>query len=203
MENILFKIAYPAEFHAQTAVECAVKLHPLWQAKQHNIVKIEMITHEAAMRIINKQGPLKNPADRDHCMQYMVAVALLTGGLRAENYEDSFANNSQIDKIRAMIDIAENKQFSKDYFDLTKRAIANGIKFVYNDNTTSDWVVIEYPLGHASRRTEAIPLLLEKFKQNTKSYFSAKKIDTLMNLIVNNNSFLEYSVVDFMALLTE
>ncbi len=173
MENVLFKISFPAEFHSQTAVEAAVTLHAQLAAAGKTAADIKQVTirtHEACIRIIDKQGPLNNPADRDHCIQYMVAVPLLTGHLRAEDYDDAVAKHptlgAKIDTLRANIHCVEDKQFTADYHDPEKRSIANALRVELNDGTTLPEVVVEYPIGHRLRRTDGIPLLLEKFKTN-------------------------------------
>ena len=157
IENILFKISFPAEFHAQTAVECALELH----------------THESALRIIDKQGPLHNPADRDHCLQYMVAVALLRGRLTAADYEDDAAADPRIDPLRARMVVSEEPRFSADYLDPGKRSIANALQVFFTDGSRTPEVTIEYPLGHCRRRTEGIPVLVEKFRTNLARRFPA------------------------------
>lgn len=160
MENILFKISFPAEFHAQTAVECAMKLHPIVQNSIDTIASIEIETHESAMRIISKTGPLHNYADRDHCLQYMVAVALIFGELTADHYLDTVAADPRIDRLREKMIVTENPQFSKDYLDEDKRSIANSLQLKFNDGEVSDKITIEYPVGHKRRREEGVPLLL-------------------------------------------
>jgi 2-methylcitrate dehydratase len=182
MENVLFKISFPAEFHAQTAVECAVKLYPLIRDKISQIDKIVITTHESAMRIINKSGPLHNPADRDHCLQYMVAVALLHGDLKAEYYEDQFASDPRIDVLRSKMHVEESTQFTQDYLDPNKRSIANTIQVFFNDGTNSDLVTIEYPIGHKRRREEGIPLLYEKFKNNLNTLYPIQTVARLTSL---------------------
>ena len=178
MENVLFKISYPAEFHAQTAVEAAMKLRTKLEERgllPENIQKIEIHTHEACLRIIDKNGPLANPADRDHCVQYMVAIPLLFGRLTAADYEDSFAldpeNAARIDALRAKIECVEEPGFTRDYHDPDKRSIANALRAVLDDGTALEETV-EYPIGHRRRRDEGIPLLLEKFKTNLRRRFS-------------------------------
>jgi 2-methylcitrate dehydratase len=169
MENVLFKISFPAEFHSQTAVEAAMTLHK--RLAEHgktaeDIARVIIRTHEAAIRIIDKQGPLANPADRDHCIQYMAAVPLIFGRLTAEDYEDSVAADLRIDELRAKILCAEDAQFTADYHDPEKRSIANALTVELKDGTVLDEVVVEYPIGHRRRRAEGIPLLLEKFRAN-------------------------------------
>ncbi|HEU4621073.1 MAG TPA: bifunctional 2-methylcitrate dehydratase/aconitate hydratase, partial [Burkholderiaceae bacterium] len=166
MEHVLFKISFPAEFHSQTAVECAMQLHAQLKAmgkSSDDIKKITIRTHEAAIRIIDKQGPLNNPADRDHCIQYMVAVPLIFGRLTAEDYEDKVASDPRIDALRDKIECVEDAQFTRDYHDPEKRSIANGLTVELNDGTRLNEVVVEYPIGHKRRRADGIPLLVEKF----------------------------------------
>lgn len=200
MENVLFKLSYPAEFHAQTAVECAVALHPLVTKRFNDIARIELITHESAIRIISKQGKLHNPADRDHCLQYMVAIGLLHGDLTAEHYEDKAAADPRIDQLRDKMQVSENKQFSLDYHDPEKRSIANSIKLVFKDGTESELVTIEYPIGHKRRREEGVPVLLAKFKRNLETRLPAAKVDSIIRAMNDTNSLAAMSVVDFMTL---
>lgn len=181
MENILFKVAFPAEFHAQTAVEAAFKLHPLVKDKLTQIKSIDIETHASAIRIIDKQGELKNPADRDHCLQYMVAVGLLKGELSAEDYEDKAAQEPRIDWLRSKMQVKENAQFSRDYLDPDKRSIANALTVTFGDGTHQK-VVIEYPLGHRKRRGEALPLLYKKCAENFSSRFHKGKVEQLLKL---------------------
>lgn len=164
MENVLFKISFPAEFHAQTAVEAALQLHERLNSMGKTADDIESIsirTHEACVRIIDKQGPLQNPADRDHCIQYMVAVPLIFGRLTASDYEDSIAQDSRIDALRAKMHCHEDPQFTQDYHDPEKRSITNGLTITLKDGQTLNEVVIEYPVGHKRRRSEGMPLLLK------------------------------------------
>ncbi len=169
MENVLFKISFPAEFHSQTAVEAAIRLHAHLKSSGKSaadIARVIIRTHEACIRIIDKQGPLHNPADRDHCIQYMVAIPLLFGRLTAEDYEDAVAVDPRIDELRASIVCEEDPQFTADYHDPQKRSIANALTVELKDGTVLPEVVVEFPLGHRLRRDEGIPLLLAKFKQN-------------------------------------
>src|SRR5690606_32171539 len=161
MENVLFKVAYPAEFHAQTAVEAALRLHPEVGRRLDDVSRIVIETQEPARRIIDKTGPLANPADRDHCLQYMVAVALIRGRLTADDYEDAAAEDPRIDRLRERIEVVENPRFTADYYDPDKRAIGNALRVHFVDGTATDRIEIEYPLGHRRRRAEGIPLLLE------------------------------------------
>jgi 2-methylcitrate dehydratase len=173
MENVLFKISYPAEFHAQTAVEAAMKLHAELARRKlssETIKKITIHTHEACLRIIDKKGPLANPADRDHCVQYMVAIPLLFGRLTAADYEDNVASDPRIDALRVKIVCVEEPQFTRDYHDPDKRSIANCLVMELNDGTVLEEKV-EYPIGHRRRRDEGMPLLVEKFKTNLRRRF--------------------------------
>ncbi|MCD9029561.1 bifunctional 2-methylcitrate dehydratase/aconitate hydratase [Luteimonas sp. BDR2-5] len=178
MENILFKISFPAEFHGQTAVEAAVTVHRLLRQagrQPSEIRHIRIRTQQACIRIIDKQGPLDNPADRDHCIQYMVAVAILSGGLTAADYEDDVARDPRIDALRARIDCVEDPQFTADYHDPDKRSIANALLVEFDDGSALDEVVVEYPLGHARRRAEGIPLLEAKFRTNLARQLTPEK----------------------------
>lgn len=182
MENILFKISYPAEFHAQTAVEAAVKLHPLLKEKIDLIEKIEVLTHESALRIIDKKGPLYNPADRDHCLQYMIAIGLLFGDLTADHYEKETAQDPRIDDLREKMVIKELVSYTEDYLDPHKRSIANSIKITLKDGSMLGPVAIEYPIGHKRRREEALPLLYDKFRVNAREILSPSEIEELILL---------------------
>jgi 2-methylcitrate dehydratase len=178
MENVLFKISYPAEFHAQTAVEAAMTLHYKLKAlnkSAEDIRKITIRTHEAAIRIIDKKGPLNNPADRDHCIQYMVAVPLIYGRLTASDYEDDIASDIWIDVLRDKIECVEDVQFTKDYHDPAKRSIANAITIELNDGTVLEEVQVDYPIGHKRRREEGIPQLINKFRINLARVFPEKQ----------------------------
>lgn len=185
IENILFKISFPAEFHAQTAVECAIALHPHIKDSLNAIEKIVITTHESAMRIIHKTGPLHNPADRDHCLQYMVAAALIFGDLKAEYYEDNIASNKQIDNLRNKMQVQEDIQFSKDYLNPEKRSIANALQIYFNDGTSTEKILVEYPIGHKRRREEGISLLLQKFETNMKTHYTNSKTHELRDLFQN------------------
>ncbi|TMG84163.1 MAG: bifunctional 2-methylcitrate dehydratase/aconitate hydratase [Betaproteobacteria bacterium] len=185
MENVLFKISYPAEFHAQTAVECAMTLHPQVIDRLDAIRRITIRTHESAIRIIDKSGPLANPADRDHCIQYMVAVPLIFGRLTAADYEDDIAVDQRIDALRAKMICVEDKGFSKDYLDPDKRSIANAISVEFDDGTKLKEVVVEYPVGHRRRRQEGIPLLVEKFRTNLARRFPAKQTRAILDLALD------------------
>ena len=201
MENILWKIAYPAEFHAQTAIECAIQLHPLMKERFNDIEAIHVRTQEPAMRIISKKGPLKNPADRDHCLEYMIAVALSLGRLEANDYEDEAANNPIIEHLRALIQVKEDSAFTKDYYDLNKRAIPNAIQIEFKNGQTSDWVVQYYPLGHPQRRAEGLPLLREKFENNLKSFYKTEKVIEILRAFSMPSDWQSMSLDAFFELL--
>jgi 2-methylcitrate dehydratase len=203
MENVLFKISYPAEFHAQTAVEAAMTLHTqlavLGQTAA-DIKRVTIRTHNACMRIIDKQGPLNNPADRDHCIQYMVAVPLLFGRLTAEDYEDNVAGDTRIDALREKIVCTEDKQFTADYHDADKRSIANALRIELNDGSVLPEVVVEFPIGHRLRRADGIPLLIEKFDRNLTRRLSDKNRRKLMHICGNQQTLEAMPVDDFVEL---
>jgi 2-methylcitrate dehydratase len=199
MENILFKISFPAEFHAQTAVECAVLLYPEIKEKLDEIERIEVTTHESALRIIDKTGALDNPADRDHCMQYMLAVAMIEGDLVAEFYEDSFhQQNPLIDELRNKMILSEDKRYSKDYLDDGKRSIANALQIFFKDGSQTDKVEVEYPVGHRNRRQEGIPLLERKFFNSLKSTYSKEHSDRIYSLCLDKERIEQTPVNEFM-----
>jgi len=184
MENVLFKISFPAEFHAQTAVEAAMKLRARLDQRGLSfdaIKKITIHTHEACLRIIDKKGPLSNPADRDHCVQYMVAIPLLFGRLTASDYEDAVASDPRIDALRAKIECVEEPQFTRDYHDPDKRSIANSLRAVLDDGTVLEETV-EYPIGHRRRREEGMPLLVEKFKTNLRRRFAETQQQRILDV---------------------
>ena len=195
MENVLFKISFPAEFHAQTAVECAMALHPQVKDRLDDITKISIRTHESAIRIIDKKGPLANPADRDHCIQYMVAVPLIHGRLTAEDYEDKVATDPRIDRLRSKMTCVEDKGFSRDYLDPDKRSIANAISIHFKNGKKTGEVVVEYPIGHRRRRKDGIPLLEAKFRTNLARRFPAKQQQTILG-ICNDQKRLESTPVN-------
>jgi 2-methylcitrate dehydratase len=200
MENVLFKISFPAEFHAQTAVEAALKLHPIVAARIADIARIAIETQEAGMRIIDKTGPLANPADRDHCLQYMVAVPLLLGRLTAEDYEDEVARDPRIDALRAKMVVTENAEFSRDYLDADKRAIGNAVQVWFADGTRTERVAIDYPIGHRRRRAEGIPQLVAKFERNLSTLFGAQQRNAISAACADQDRFEKLPVQDFMAL---
>jgi 2-methylcitrate dehydratase len=201
MENVLFKISFPAEFHAQTAVECAMQLHPLVRDRLQDIRRITIRTHESAIRIIDKQGPLANPADRDHCIQYMVAVPLIFGRLTAADYEDAIAADPRIDALREKMVCVEDKDFSKDYLDPAKRSIANAITVEFNDGTKTREVVVEYPIGHRRRRDDGIPLLIEKFRVNVARRFAPKQRQAICDAALDQKRLAAMAVNEFVDLM--
>lgn len=175
MENVLFKISFPAEFHAQTAVECAIQLHPQVKDRLNEIKKVVITTHESAIRIIDKKGPLNNPADRDHCIQYMAAIGLIKGNLTAADYEDDVAADPRVDALRDKMECVEHKPWSRDYLDPQKRSIANAIQVFFKDGSKTANIAVEYPVGHRRRRKEGIPLLEAKFRTNLARRFPEKQ----------------------------
>ena len=201
MENVLFKISFPAEFHAQTAVECAMQLHPKVADRLADVTKITIRTHESAIRIIDKKGPLDNPADRDHCIQYMVAVPLIFGRLTAADYEDNVAADPRIDALRAKMVCVEDKQFSKDYLNPDKRSIANGITIEFRDGSKTREVVVEYPIGHRRRRKEGMPVLIEKFRSNLARRFAAKQQQAILDVALDAKKLAAMPVHEFVDLM--
>jgi len=199
MENVLFKITYPAEFHAQTAVEAAMTLRRRMEPQGKSAGKIEKITirtHEACLRIIDKKGPLANPADRDHCVQYMVAIPLLFGRLTAADYEDAVAADPRIDALRARIECVEEPQFTKDYHDPEKRSIANSLRIEFNDRTVLEETV-EYPIGHRLRRKEGMPLLVEKFRTNLRRRFSEPSQQQILDVSLDREKVEQMPVHEY------
>ena len=200
MENVLFKISFPAEFHSQTAVEAAMTLHEKLKTSgktAQEIKQIKIRTHEAAIRIIDKKGPLHNPADRDHCIQYMIAVPLLYGRLTAADYEDNIAADPRIDILRDKMLTEEDEQFTKDYHDPEKRSIANALTVTLNDGTVLEEVVVEYPIGHKRRREEGIPVLIEKYKTNLARIFAAKQQKKVLEVSLDYNKLINTPVNEF------
>jgi 2-methylcitrate dehydratase len=200
MENVLFKISFPAEFHAQTAVEAALALHPQVAPRLATVKKITIETQEAGVRIIDKTGPLANPADRDHCLQYMVAVPLLFGRLTADDYEDDVARDPRIDALRARMEVTENDTFSREYLDPDKRAIGNAVQVEFTDGSKTERVAIDYPIGHRRRREEGIPKLLEKFERSLATRFTPVACERILAACADQTPFETLEVPDFMAL---
>ncbi len=201
MENVLFKVSFPAEFHAQTACEAAVTLHPLVRNRLHEIDRIVITTQESAIRIISKSGPLANAADRDHCLQYMVAVPLIFGHLVAEHYEDTFhANHPSIDRLREKMEVVEDPRFSREYLEPDKRSIANALQVFFKDGSSTDQVVVEYPIGHRRRRGEGIPLLEAKFRDNLATRFARQRCGEILEVCKDQQKLEQMAVHRFVDL---
>ncbi len=200
MENVLFKISFPAEFHAQTAVEAAVTLHPEVAHRLDAIDRIELTTHESAIRIISKEGQLNNPADRDHCLQYMTAIGLLKGNLVAEDYEDDVAADPRVDALREKMVVVEDERYSREYHEPEKRSIANAIQVFFTDGTSTDKVAVEYPIGHRRRREEGIPVLEQKFRGALATRFPAKRVEQIFALCKDQQQLEAMPVNEFMEL---
>ncbi|GGJ65129.1 2-methylcitrate dehydratase [Virgibacillus salexigens] len=203
MENVLFKVSYPAEFHAQTAAEAAVKLYPEVKDRIDDIDEIRITTHESAIRIIDKKGPLYNPADRDHCIQYITAIGLLKGNIVAEDYEDEVAADPRVDTLRDKMVVTENKDYTKDYLDPNKRSIANAVQVHFKDGTSTEKVDCEYPLGHRFRRDEAVPKILEKYAANLATHYSRKQLQQIEEVSYDYDKLTAMNVNEFMDLLVK
>jgi 2-methylcitrate dehydratase len=203
MEHVLFKVSFPAEFHAQTAVECAMQLHPHVKDRLQQVERIVIETQEPAVRIIDKTGPLNNPADRDHCIQYMVAVPLIHGELTAEHYEDDAARDPRIDALRQKMQVVELPRYSADYLDPDRRSIANAVQVFFEDGSSTDRVEVEYPIGHRRRREESIPLLWKKFKAALATRFDAKRVARIVKAFEDPAAFDAMAADQFMSLLAE
>ena len=201
MENVLFKISFPAEFHSQTAVEAAMTLHTEVKERIGDIEKVVIETQEAGVRIIDKTGPLDNPADRDHCIQYMVAVPLIFGHLTAADYEDDVASDPRIDELRAKMEVKENQQYTKDYFDPKLRYIGNSVQVFFADGTSTERVAGDFPIVHRERREEGIPVLKQKFADSVSKKLSPKQWEQLDALCADRDKLAATAVDDFMALL--
>jgi len=201
MENVLFKISFPAEFHAQTAVEAAVKLHPEVVDRLEDIDRIVIETQEAGVRIIDKTGPLDNPADRDHCIQYMVAVPLVHGGLKAEHYEDNVADDPRIDMLRDRMEVQENETFSREYLEPDKRAIGNAIQIFFKDGSSTERVQVDYPIGHRRRREAGIPVLVRKFEDALADRFPPQQCAQIIGLLSDQKRAEQTPVHELMDLL--
>ncbi|MGC1522874.1 MAG: bifunctional 2-methylcitrate dehydratase/aconitate hydratase [Steroidobacteraceae bacterium] len=199
MENVLFKISYPAEFHAQTAVEAAMTLHPEITSRIGDIERIAIETQEPGVRIIDKTGPLANPADRDHCIQYMVAIPLLFGRLEARDYEDRIAEDPRVDALRAKMQVRENAAFTQEYYDPGKRYIGNAVQVFFKDGSASRRVQVDYPIGHRKRREEGNPKLIEKFEASVAAYFSAKQSESILAMFADRNALAAMPVSEFVA----
>jgi 2-methylcitrate dehydratase len=202
MENVLFKVSFPAEFHAQTAVECALRLHPLVRTRLGEIERIVIDTQESALRIISKSGPLHNPADRDHCLQYMTAIGLIHGSLTADHYGDGVAADPRIDQLRERIEVREEPAYSRDYLDPDKRSIANAVQIFFRDGSCTERVEVQYPLGHRRRRAEALPLLVEKCRSNMKSRLADERVEKFIELCLDRQRLSKMPVNEFMEMLS-
>ncbi|WP_440706178.1 bifunctional 2-methylcitrate dehydratase/aconitate hydratase [Heyndrickxia oleronia] len=199
MENILFKISYPAEFHAQTAAECAIRLHPIVRDRLDEVNKIVIDTQESAVRILDKKGPLHNPADRDHCLQYITAIGLIYGTINADHYEDETAQDQRIDQLREKMEIVENKQYSIDYLDPNLRSIANAVQIYFKDGSVSEKIECQYPIGHPFRRDEGVPLLIKKFQDNLETCFPIKQVQEIMSICMDSSVLIDYQVDEFIS----
>jgi 2-methylcitrate dehydratase len=199
MENVLFKISYPAEFHAQTAVEAAMTLHPLVKDRLNDIERVVIETQEPGVRIIDKTGPLANPADRDHCIQYMAAVPLIFGRLTSEDYEDKIATDPRIDTLRAKMQVRENPTFTRDYYASDKRYIGNAIQVFYTDGTQTQRVQVDFPIGHRRRRSEGVPVLVKKFEASVDAHFEPRQAARITSLFADFARLDAMPVSDFMA----
>jgi 2-methylcitrate dehydratase len=201
MENVLFKIAFPAEFHAQTAVECALQLHPAVCDRLDDIDHVVIETQEPAVRIIDKTGPLANPADRDHCLQYMTAIPLIFGRLSAADYEDAVAQDPRIDALRDKMLVRENTVFTEAYYAADKRAIGNAVQVVFKDGTSTPRAHVDYPVGHRRRRAEAIPLLVKKFEASVTAHFPPAQVEKIHALFSDRGRLEALSVHEFVSVL--
>ncbi|HXK27779.1 MAG TPA: bifunctional 2-methylcitrate dehydratase/aconitate hydratase [Candidatus Binatia bacterium] len=202
MENVLFKISFPAEFHAQTAVECALQLYPEVKDRLDEVERVMITTQESAVRIIDKTGPLHNPADRDHCIQYMTAIGLIFGELTADHYEDEVAKDSRVDGLRDKMIVIEDARYSRDYLDPDKRSIANAVQVFFKDHSATEKIVVEYPIGHRRRRAEGMPLLVKKFQANLASRLAPDQCKQIMELCLDLDRLRVTPVDKFMDMLT-
>jgi 2-methylcitrate dehydratase len=199
MENVLFKISYPAEFHAQTAVEAAMTLHPLVSGKLDQVSSVVIETQEPGVRIIDKTGPLSNPADRDHCIQYMVAIPLLFGRLKATDYEDEVANDPRVDELRSKMQVKENPTFTQEYYAADKRYIGNAVQVFFKDGTASPRIEVDYPIGHRKRRSEGMPVLVQKFEASLAAHFKPKQTEAIKTMFADPVALAAMPVSDFVA----
>jgi len=196
---VLFKISFPAEFHAQTAVEAAMTLHPQILAKIGQIDRVIIETQEPGVRIIDKTGPLANPADRDHCIQYMVAIPLLFGRLEASDYEDKIASDPRVDALRAKMQVKENATFTHDYYAADKRYIGNAVQVFFTDGTASQRVEVDFPIGHRKRRAEGMPVLVRKFEASVAAHFQPKQTELIKAMFADGKALAAMPVSDFVA----
>ncbi|HEX7011861.1 MAG TPA: bifunctional 2-methylcitrate dehydratase/aconitate hydratase [Steroidobacteraceae bacterium] len=203
MENVLFKISYPAEFHAQTAVEAAMQLHEAVRERLDDIERVVIETQEPGVRIIDKTGKLANPADRDHCIQYMVAIPLIFGRLTAQDYEDSVASDPRIDRLREKMQVRENERFTQEYYAPDKRYIGNAVQVFFKDGSATERVEVNYPIGHRKRRAEGMPVLRRKFEQSVAAHFSAKQTEAILALFADRTRLEQMPVQELMAALVK
>jgi 2-methylcitrate dehydratase len=199
MENVLFKISFPAEFHAQTAVEAAMTLHPQIRDRLDRVKRVTIETQEPGVRIIDKTGPLANPADRDHCIQYMVAIPLLFGRLTAADYEDEVARDPRVDALRAKTEVRENARFTEEYYAADKRYIGNAVQVHFDDGTSSPRIEVDFPIGHRKRRAEGMPVLVKKFEASVAAHFGAKQAESIRRMFADRAALASMAVSDFMA----
>jgi 2-methylcitrate dehydratase len=199
MENVLFKISYPAEFHAQTAVEAAMTLHPQVASRIDQIERIVIETQEPGVRIIDKTGPLANPADRDHCIQYMVAIPLIFGRLTAADYEDSIANDPRVDRLRSVMQVRENTQFTQEYYAADKRFIGNAVQVFFRDGSSTPRIAVDFPIGHRKRRAEGMPVLVRKFEASVAAHFAPKQTESIKALFADRARLEQLPVQEFVA----
>jgi len=199
MENVLFKISFPAEFHAQTAVEAAMTLHGQIKSKLGEIERVIIETQEPGVRIIDKTGPLANPADRDHCIQYMVAIPLLFGRLNAADYEDPIANDPRVDALRAKMQVKENITFTQEYYDADKRYIGNAVQVFFKDGSASERVQVDFPIGHRKRREEGMPVLVKKFENSVAAHFGPKQTESIKAMFADRAALAAMPVSEFLA----
>jgi 2-methylcitrate dehydratase len=202
MEHVLFKISFPAEFHAQTAAEAALQLHRLVIDRFDDIERVELTTQESAVRIISKTGPLHNPADRDHSLQYIVAIPLLFGRLTADDYEDAVAKDPRIDVLRDKMTVKEDVRYTAEYLELDKRSIANAVQVFFKDGTSTPRVEVEYPVGHRRRRAEGIPLLVKKFREGMGTRYSLRQVEELTQLFLDRPRLEGMAVTELMEMLS-
>ena len=199
MENVLFKISYPAEFHAQTAVEAAMTLHPQVASRIDQIERIAIETQEPGVRIIDKTGKLANPADRDHCLQYMVAIPLIFGRLTAADYEDSIANDPRVDRLRSAMQVRENPQFTQEYYAADKRFIGNAVQVFFRDGSSTPRIAVDFPIGHRKRRAEGMPVLVRKFEASVAAHFTPKQTESIKALFADRARLEQLPVQEFVA----
>jgi 2-methylcitrate dehydratase len=202
MENVLFKVAYPAEFHAQTAAEAAIRLHPQVVGRLQDVERVEITTQESAVRIISKTGPLHNPADRDHCLQYITAVGLIFGELTADHYEDGIAADPRIDRLRAKMTVAEDPRYTREYLEPDKRSIANAVQVFFKGGGATERVEVEYPIGHRRRRPEGLPLLVDKARTNLATQIAADRVEKVIKLCLDRPRLEATAAPAFMEMLT-